>query len=146
MKKLKHYLIELDGIDKTGKDTIERYIAYLGKFKYIVNVRGVLSQLAYAELYNRNYDYDLSIDKNAIIVYLKAEEDDWKIRCAITHEPKIDYNSNIQAFDKAKTVLINNGIAVLEFNTTQLTPYLIAKRIIEYVEILENTEISEEKE
>ena len=65
MKKLKHYLIELDGIDKTGKDTIERYIAYLGKFKYVVNVRGVLSQLAYAELYNRDYDYDLSVDKNS---------------------------------------------------------------------------------
>ena len=133
---MKYYSIEVDGIDKTGKDILERYIAYLGKFKYIVNVRGILSQIAYADLYKRDYAYDLQSEQNNIIVYLTADEADWSIRCKLTHEPKIDYTENITVFNNARDLLIKKGLTVLEYNTSKMTPYEIANCIINYMEKL----------
>ena len=52
---MKMYNIYLDGIDKCGKGSILPYIGPLSNYKYICNVRGVISQIAYSKLYNRPY-------------------------------------------------------------------------------------------
>ena len=52
--------IEIEGIDKAGKDTILNNIAIIGNYKYTLNSRGILSQLVYNEKFNRNYDYILT--------------------------------------------------------------------------------------
>ena len=136
---MKYYNIFIDGIDKAGKDLIAYYVIHLSNFKYIVNGRGILSQLAYAKLYNRNDAYDLTQQKNIINVYLEVDKKDWLLRCKKTNEPTLDYEKNIEAFQYAISVLsqVNN---VIRFNTSQETPYMIAKHIVDYVDSLNKKE------
>lgn len=136
---MKYYNIFIDGIDKAGKDLIAYYVIHLSNFKYIVNGRGILSQLAYAKLYNRNDAYDLTQQKNIINVYLEVDKEDWLLRCKKTNEPAIDYEKNTEAFQYAISVLsqVNN---VIHFNTSQETPYMIAKHIVDYVDNLNKKE------
>ena len=59
MKKLRIDTIVLEGVDKTGKDTILKYIDIIGKHKYAVYQRGLISNATYSEIYNREFDKDM---------------------------------------------------------------------------------------
>lgn len=126
------YIIEIEGIDKTGKDLIKAYITQLSNYKYIVQSRGLLSNMVYAEKYSRDYDYTLMY--RPIVVYLDVDEEDRHVRCLISNEPPINAESDKRLFNKYKKKLIEKGIAVLEFNTTEQTPYFIAKQVLDYIE------------
>lgn len=132
MKMLKYYTVYVDGIDKTGKDSIAQYIMRMTNYECIVNSRGILSQIAYDKLYNRNRTYELIQQKYIINVLLDVEEEDWKIRCAYTQEPKINYEANKLVFYDARKTLIDAGYEVLSFNTSHSTPYEIATKIVEF--------------
>lgn len=145
MNLIKYNTIYLDGIDKTGKDLIANYIVHLSNGKYIVNSRGIISLIAYSKLYNRNYNYELSNEVNNINVYLKVDYDDWYIRCKINNEPFIDYDKNISIFNETFKELKNNkNMKLLQFNTSDNTPYKIAKKIVNYINKL-NKEIQNDR-
>lgn len=133
---MKYFSIEIDGIDKTGKDTLWHYIDYVSGRKYVINSRGVISQIAYSTLYKRPYEYDLTNYNNVVVVYLTADEDDWKIRCKITNEPTIDYATNINVFNSVKEQVKTAGLHVIEFNTSHMTPYQIAVEVCKYMDEL----------
>ncbi|HOY90892.1 MAG TPA: hypothetical protein PK891_04175, partial [Bacteroidales bacterium] len=86
------YIIEIEGIDKTGKDLIKAYITQLSNYKYIVQSRGLLSNMVYAEKYSRDYDYTLMY--RPIVVYLDVDEEDRHVRCLISNEPPINAESD----------------------------------------------------
>ena len=136
---MKYYNIFIDGIDKSGKDLITYYVIYLSNFKYIVNGRGILSQLAYAKLYNRNDTYDLTQQKDIVNVYLEVDKEDWLLRCKNTNEPVLDYEKNVETFQYAISIL-TNVTNIIRFNTSQETPYMIAKQIVNYVDNLNKKE------
>lgn len=136
MKKLTHYTIYFEGIDKSGKDLVASYVIQLSKYKYIVNCRGVITQIAYDKLYNRNCEYDLSNQENTINVLLYVDKDDWEIRCKLTTEPKISYEDNVAAFEYAKKI-VKGKIILLEYNTSKMTPYQIAKDVVDIVNSIE---------
>ena len=94
------YNIVLDGIDKTGKDTIRQYIFYLQNAKYICTTRGYMSMVVYSKIFNRDYEYDIENQKNTLNVLLTADKADWEIRCKITNEPKIDYDLHTKEFNE----------------------------------------------
>lgn len=129
LEKMKYYTVVLDGIDKTGKDTIAGYIWRLDKRINII-CRGWPSLVAYAKKFNRNADYALPY-KDALYVRLNANEEDWNIRCSMTKEPKIDYSSDNKLFDEAFKILEDNDYHVYAFNTSVFTPYEIASNIIQ---------------
>lgn len=131
--KSKIYTICLDGIDKTGKDTILPYIGPLCNYKYICNVRGIMTQIAYSELYNRNYEYDLDQQKHILNVLLTVDYDDWKIRCKMNNEPEINYFDNSNVFWKAYSLLHNAGYPTLAIKTSKHSPYEIAKMIVDHI-------------
>ncbi len=133
----KYYKVVLEGIDKTGKDLIKEYIRKLSKGKYTSTARGVMSLIAYADLYKRNYKYDLESEKNTLHVLLTVDKEDWEVRCALEKEPPINYTENILTFNKAKEFMLSNGIKVVSFNTSVTTPYKIALNIIEILNSLE---------
>ena len=139
-KKIKVYKIFVDGIDKCGKDTIVAYVDQISGHKYAVKSRGVLSQIAYAHLYNRDFEYDLRSEKYALHVLVDVEYDDWLIRCKLTKEPKIDYDANVKAFDYAVD-LAKDKIKIIHVNSTENTPYEIAKYIIATAEAMDRGEI-----
>lgn len=127
--------IEIEGVDKAGKDTILQYIAILANYKYTMNARGILSQLVYNEKFNRNYTYQLPY--KPLIIFLDLNEEDHMVRCKLTHEPKINYSDDRDLFLKYIDILENNGITVWKYNTSDETAYNIAKDIIKRLENLD---------
>ena len=57
---LKRYCIEFEGIDRSGKNVVSKYVNILGKYKYVLMDRGLLSNITYARMNGRDYEYDVS--------------------------------------------------------------------------------------
>lgn len=102
--------VEFEGIDKCGKDTLKQEM-----FKVFPNVcaykaRGILSQLAYSQLYHRQWQYNISEGyiQNSLFVYLQIDKDDWLNRLQATNEIEenkqrtdVDFVSNYDIHQKA---------------------------------------------
>lgn len=131
--------IEIEGVDKTGKDLIVGYIDRLSNRRYVVNARGLLSMMVYSDIYNRGYDYskELEDNKNTLVVYLKADIEDLQIRHKLSNEPKIDIERDMKVFDDYVEVFLEKGIRVLKFDTSKETPYSIAKAVLDYIDTVE---------
>lgn len=143
--KLKVFNIELDGIDKCGKDSIRPYVFYLEPGKYLCRARGLISQIAYAKLYKRNIEWDgADYAKNTLFVLLEVDKHDWEIRCKLTNEPNtgFTYEEMTQAFKLALYELKERFDVpenhILVFNTSEYTPYAIADEIKTHLEYLNN--------
>lgn len=141
--KLKVFNIELDGIDKCGKDSVRPYVFYLEPGKYLCRARGLISQIAYAKLYKRDIDWDaIDYAKNTLFVLLEVNKQDWEIRCKLTNEPNtgFTYEDMTKAFKlalyevKERFNVPENQILV--FNTSKYTPYTIADEIKIYLKYL----------
>ena len=143
--KLKVFNIELDGIDKCGKDSVRPYVFYLEPGKYLCRARGLISQIAYAKLYKRNIEWDgADYAKNTLFVLLEVNKHDWEIRCKLTNEPNtgFTYEEMTQAFKLALYELKERFDVpenqILVFNTSEYTPYVIADEIKTHLEYLNN--------
>lgn len=135
-EKLKYYTVILDGIDKSGKDTIAKYIWRFDK-RLNVFVRGWPSLVVYAKKFSRDCIYELPYNK-ALYVHCLVKKDDWKIRCEIENEDisKIFYEEDSRMFKDAFIKLQQNGYKVLSVNTSSMTPYSIAKIIVDTIKKL----------
>lgn len=143
--KLKVFNIELDGIDKCGKDSVRPYVFYLEPGKYLCRARGLISQIAYAKLYKRNIEWDgADYAKNTLFVLLEVDKQDWEIRCKLTNEPNtgFTYEEMTQAFKLALYELKERFDVpenhILVFNTSEYTAYAIADEIKTHLEYLNN--------
>lgn len=141
--KLKVFNIELDGIDKCGKDSVRPYVFYLEPGKYLCRARGLISQIAYAKLYKRNIDWDaITYAKNTLFVLLKVDKQDWEIRCKLTNEPNtgFTYEEMSIAFFHATLELQKRfnitSEQIMQFNTSNMPPYYIAKCICDRLKSL----------
>lgn len=131
---LKRYCISFEGIDKSGKELVGKYVNILGKYKYVLMDRGLLSNITYARMNDRKYEYNLDSYTNWIIVYLTVDKADWEVRCKLAHEEPINYEQHINEFNATALALDKAGIPILVYNTSVYTPYAIAKDIIHYME------------
>lgn len=143
--KLKVFNIELDGIDKCGKDSVRPYVFYLEPGKYLCRARGLISQIAYAKLYKRYIEWNgIDYAKNTLFVLLEVDKQDWEIRCKLTNEPNTSftYEQMTQAFKLALYELKErfdvSENQILVFNTSEYTPYAIADEIKTHLEYLNN--------
>jgi len=135
MNKIYHSIIAFEGIDKTGKEIVKRYVDYLGNRKYVLVDRGIISNLVYNnKIFNRNYYYDLNDFKSWLFVYLIADETDIEIRCKLTNEQKYDIKSHLNAFNSTIEELKEYGFNILTINTSHTTPYDAAQEILKYIE------------
>lgn len=154
MKKIKVFNVEFDGIDKCGKDSVQKQIHSVAPNKYTTRARGLLSQIAFAKMFSRDYDYvftDGYID-NTLFVYLTVDEDDWKVRCDLTHEHEINkgradvegeikYKPSVEAFDFAFDLVKSKAGAeraghFMVFNTSKMTPIAVIKAVVQRLEEL----------
>lgn len=128
--------IEIEGVDKTGKDLIAGYIDRLSNRRYVINARGLLSMMVYSDIYNRGYNYEneLKDNKNTLVVYLTAEKEDLEIRHKLSNEPKIDIDRDLRVFEDYAEVFEKAGITVLKCNTSHMTPYNVAKFVLSFIE------------
>ena len=130
MELLKYDTVVLDGIDKTGKDLISHYVFELSEKRYLCYARGLMSMIAYNDLFNRPYLYECEKQTGVLNVLLRVKYDDWKIRCKVTDEPSLDFEAHAKAFEKARLELVDAGQFVPIFDTSEYSPYQIAKQIV----------------
>lgn len=135
---LKYYDIDIEGIDKTGKDTIALYIAQLSNYKYLAKSRGIATMIVYSNLYNRDYNYVFN-NKNKVIVFLTCNYKDWKIRCKLLNEPDIDFYKHNKEFKKVINELSKTNI-IFKYNTSETTQYNIAMDVIKKLDELNDKE------
>lgn len=156
--KYKVFNVEFDGIDKSGKDSIMHQIFAVAPNKYIPKARGLLSQLAYADLYKRDVDYQVTEGyiENTLFVLLTVDEDDWNVRCKLTGEHEknksrsdmeaaVVYDTNSEVFNKAYNTLLDKYRDKYEdhfmtFNTSKQTPYQIITQVVARLEELNKDE------
>ena len=152
--KYKVFNVEFDGIDKSAKGSIMHQIFAVAPNKYIPKARGLLSQIAYSKLYNRDSVYDVTEGyiANTLFVLLTVEEDDWNVRCKLTGEHEknksrsdmegaVVYKSNSEAFEFAYNYLLEQykdkyEDHFLTYNTSQMTPIQIINDVVEHLEEL----------
>lgn len=137
-KKLKYYTVFIDGIDKSGKDTIAKYVWRLDK-RLNVFVRGWPSLVVYAKKFRRKCDYELPY-QDALYVQCIVDKKDWQIRCSINNEKKIDFEKDSKKFDDAFDRLKDAGYFVLTADTSIYTPYDIAEQIVKKVKQMNDGE------
>ena len=131
---LKYWEIEIDGTDRVGKDTLLQYLCKLGGYRFSINPRGLLSQLVYTEKFGRDYTFDLSgYSKNKVIIWLYADKEDLDIRCKLTNEPSYTIIEDTNLFDKVYHRLEQEGYNVMKYNTSEMTPYGIAKDVLDKI-------------
>lgn len=133
-------IIEIDGQDKVGKDVLHRYIEQLSNYKYIINSRGILTQLVYSDKFKRPYEYELTY--KPFVVLLTADHRDLEIRCRINNEPKCNFEKDEYAFNYYADLLMNKGVAVVRYNTSKMTMLQIAEQVLRlYERYIENTSL-----
>lgn len=128
--------IIIEGVDKVGKDLICNYLNHLSNFKYEVHARGVISHEVYDILYARE-GYERTLDKDTMYVLLTADRKDLDIRFKITDEKEIENLNTHRILFRTifeRMMVDNEHEYHLEYNTSRLTPYIIAKRILDVVE------------
>lgn len=135
--------VEFDGIDKCGKDSVKPYLFYLEPGKYLSRARGLISQLAYARLYNRDIEFDATdYAKNTLFVLLVVDKQDWEIRCKLTNEPDtgFSFEEMQNAFKHSLSKLHSDFDVpterVMVLNTSHVTPFDISKKVCERLEYL----------
>lgn len=121
-------ILEIDGQDKVGKDTVLRYIELLSNYKYVIKSRGILSQLVYNDKFGRLYNYSLCY--KPFVVLLTADTTDLYVRHRIAHEPKSNIVKDSEAFLAYADMLRKKGVQVVEFDTSKATAIQIAKDVI----------------
>jgi len=127
----KYWNIEIDGVDRVGKNTLAPYLTFLSNYRFAIKPRGLLTQLVYSKKFNRLHKYDYtSYKEHTIIVLLYADEEDLKERFWNTNEKNIDIKHDMQMFNDAANELIINNFKVLKYNTSHITHYDIAKDIL----------------
>lgn len=123
--------VYIDGIDKSGKSTLVAYIRSLSSFNVIPVDRGPITGCIMS---GKSIEQSKEIFKkysNQICVFLDVEPEDWKIRCAHSNERMIPPQVYSGDWDTYSNVAQENGMIVWRYDTSRLTPYKIAKDIIE---------------
>ena len=140
---IKPFIVHLDGMDKTGKDTIQDLLVKKTRGKSLIFNRSFISQISYSRIYDRPdveeyfwQRFDEADDRDENFIYLYANKDDVAKRF-IEHNEK---DMKIEDYEKHKTVFDDvvdeSGIGwcmdILSINTSHLTPDETADMIIEY--------------
>lgn len=137
----KYWQIDIEGIDKTSKDTLRRYIDIVCGHKYEIFDRGILSDVAYDKIFkrkHREYRFSDALLDERTWIYLLADEEDWNIRCLITNEPKISYSEHLAAFDETVEDFKKKGARIWTYNTSEMTPIMIARDVVKRMAELNN--------
>lgn len=125
-------IIFIEGVDKTGKDTLLYYLNQYTNYEHYISARGPISTMVYAEKFGRkplNFDYLRLIKEEVMFVLLTSEEKDLSIRFKMTHEPQIDVIRDAALFNKYFDKMKKYGVKCVTYNTSYMTPTQICMSI-----------------
>ena len=141
---MKEHIVILDGVDKTGKDTIKDCLVKQSNGKILVIVRSFISQIVYSRIYKRNINESFFIEKmknlyndgNYTFFYLTARKDELIKRFKKNNEQDLDIkhiDSHFKVFNDVLNKMDNSGIYINHIDTTDKTPDDAARDIIERI-------------
>lgn len=123
-------IIHIDGIDRTGKDTLRRKL----HDKHFIFVRSYFSHIVYSRLYNRKIDekfyFDLinkRISEGEVFVILQVNKEEFSKRCILTNEEHVkpeDYDKHNTAFSDVLDFFrlnYNKNIIIIDTSTASKT-------------------------
>ena len=87
--------VEIEGIDRAGKDTLVGYLDYMSNRQIPICSRGLLSTLAYNTIYSRFMSDKrekemIKCNKETLIILLYADVEDLEIRYKMSNEQMIN--------------------------------------------------------
>jgi thymidylate kinase len=129
--------IHIEGVDRTGKDTIAAELTKQSNLKYFITSRSPISTYAYGLIYDRD---TMSIEELAkyfknseiVLVYLKPDKETLKQRCLATNHPPVN-DIDIDVFNKVVEKLSPTTRVVMIDNIND-TPQQIVAKILSEVE------------
>ena len=138
---MKEHIVILDGVDKTGKDTIKEWIVKQSNGKILVIVRSFISQIVYSRIYKRNINESFFIEKmrnlyhdgNYTFFYLTARKDELIKRFKKNNEQDLGIkhiDKHFKAFNDVLNKIDDSGVYINHIDTTDKTPYGSARDII----------------
>ena len=141
---MKESIISLDGVDKTGNDTVCRDVEKQSKGKVLVLNRTFMSQIVYSRLYNRKINEDYFIEKmkefrdiGVVFFELFASEKVLINRFNKHNEEDVEIDGiirHLKAYaDLTNELLTVHSLTVFPINTTVETADISAKRILKII-------------
>ncbi|MBL7085697.1 MAG: hypothetical protein ISS28_01160 [Candidatus Cloacimonetes bacterium] len=140
----KEIIIHIDGMDKTGKDSIRRELIRKSGGKYLVIVRSYISQLVYARLYNRKINESFFFQQmmtdylnNIKFIILYTNKDKLTKRFITNDEQDLlieDIDKHKIMFDViVKEAEHKTGIKFIKINNTNEEINVTVNKIIEVI-------------
>jgi hypothetical protein len=130
------YTVVFEGIDRCGKTTMRYFLGKKSNHTLITYDRGIITNIAWNKMLNRDVNYNLDMWKNTLFVHLTVDKEDWEIRCKLTNETPINYEQHTKMYTDAFKWFSDNGFYVLEFNTSHMTHNQISNNILAYLDTI----------
>lgn len=83
-------------------------------------------------MFNRGFKYDIGSFIDTLFVFLDVCKEDWEIRCKVSNEPNISYESHYAMYEEAIEEFKSEGCRFIRYNTSEMSMYSIAKDILAY--------------
>lgn len=126
------HLIEVEGIDRSGKDSLIAAIHKKTNYRYNLRSRGMISQLVYNDKFKRGIDY--KFDYTPVIIYLDIDNETYLRRCLLTGEQPVNTTLDERLFNLYITRYINHGGIVLKYDASNTTAESLADVVIRDLE------------
>lgn len=133
---VKPKFIILEGVDRTGKSTMQLAINKSTKYKHYVMDRGPIGFKAYCEIFNKDKELFESYDKsekeflnidNVLVIYLDCDTSVLIDRCIKTGHETIDYPFHKKIYEKYYN---ESKLAKVKVDTTNTSVYEIAEELV----------------
>jgi deoxyadenosine/deoxycytidine kinase len=101
--------IILEGVDRSGKDSMQDAIDQATRYKHIITDRGPLGFQAYCEIFKKPYDLfvsyinmEFSLQKlpDVLVIYLTASTEELVNRCIKTEHEILDFDHHKSVYEK----------------------------------------------
>ena len=143
-------MVITEGVDRTGKDTLQQSLNKATDYKNMVMIRGPIGFLAYNKLYNKAVDANeyLTIERqlkqvNHLVVYLTADTDELLQRFIDTNEEPLREEKDNTNVSRRQTIETHKKIHEIYYDysslnkmtidTTNLTTEEVAELVVKRI-------------
>lgn len=133
--------IILEGVDRTGKGSMQDAIDKATNYKHIITDRGPIGFQAYCEIFNKpkelflayqDMEKELLFVPNVLVIYLTASTEVLIDRCIKTNHEILDFDYHKEVYEKYinATLLPTITVDTTEKHVTEIVQDLIAEGIL----------------
>lgn len=130
--------IILEGVDRSGKDSIQDAIDSQTRYKHMIMDRGPIGFKAYCEIFDKKKDLYQSYSQmeermamdagNTLVIYLTADTEELVKRCVATNHEILDFDHHKAIYEK---YLSKSPLPSITVDTTGKTADEVVARLVE---------------